>query len=407
MRCQEDGSSGAAPSRSLPAPRRCRSRCVIGSARRESPRRCASLAASFRSRCASCWRGPSTPSATARGGAGERQARAARSLAQALGELKGPFAKAGQFASLRYDVLGPDVREAFATLQDRVPPLALRGDRRARRGGARRAARHSLSRLRGAAARRGLGRAGASRAARAGGEPVAVKVQYPWLAHSLPADLALVRRLLRAFASGRDVAASRAALRGVRRGHRGRARLRARGARRARDRGEPRRRRAGRRAPDPRGALHATRPRDELPARHPDRGSRGASRARRAAARRARDARARLREAGLRGRPLPRRSASGQPLRHRRARDVRATARALHRLRSLEAPRSDPAPRAAAGHPRAAAARRRGIPRRHGPHGHDRAGRARRRAHRGRRRCSIASPPRDRCWGSAAGRCWR
>jgi predicted unusual protein kinase regulating ubiquinone biosynthesis (AarF/ABC1/UbiB family) len=46
-------------------------------------------------------------------------------VARALGDLKGPFAKAGQFASLRYDVLAPDVRAAFATLQDRVAPRPL------------------------------------------------------------------------------------------------------------------------------------------------------------------------------------------------------------------------------------------------------------------------------------------
>ena len=51
-----------------------------------------------------------------------RRSAAAQRVARALGDLKGPFAKAGQFASLRYDVLAPEVRAAFATLQDRVVP---------------------------------------------------------------------------------------------------------------------------------------------------------------------------------------------------------------------------------------------------------------------------------------------
>jgi len=126
---------------------------------------------------------------------GRRRGAAARRLARLLGELKGPFAKAGQFASLRVDVLGPEVREAFRALQDRVPPLPfaevarvieedlgappseLFADFDPAPIGAASVAQVHRARL------------------RAGGE-VAVKVQYPWLERSLPADLAWTRRLL-------------------------------------------------------------------------------------------------------------------------------------------------------------------------------------------------------------------
>ena len=47
----------------------------------------------------------------------------ARLLSRTLGVLKGPFAKLGQFASLRVDLLSPPVREALSELRDRVPPL--------------------------------------------------------------------------------------------------------------------------------------------------------------------------------------------------------------------------------------------------------------------------------------------
>lgn len=203
MRCQEDGPSGAtprhaplAPPARVPPRYRLRAsgipqalrlaRCVVPIALRETLAR------------------PFDGLGDGAGRRQRRQARAARSLARALGELKGPFAKAGQFASLRYDVLGPDVREAFAALQDRVPPLPFAAI----------AARVEAELGAPLAARfldfepQPLGAASVAQVHRArlapGGEPVAVKVQYPWLAESLPAELALVRRLLRAFAADRD-----------------------------------------------------------------------------------------------------------------------------------------------------------------------------------------------------------
>lgn len=203
MRCQEDGTGGTAASRvpsvrRAPVPLRHRlrasgipqalrlARCVVPIALRE-------------------WvAGPFDAFGDGAARRLRRQSRAARSLARALGELKGPFAKAGQFASLRYDVLGPDVREALATLQDRVPPLPF-GE----------IAACVEAELDAPLASRfldfdpqPLGAASVAQVHRArlapDGEPVAVKVQYPWLAHALPADLALVRRLLRAFAPRRD-----------------------------------------------------------------------------------------------------------------------------------------------------------------------------------------------------------
>jgi predicted unusual protein kinase regulating ubiquinone biosynthesis (AarF/ABC1/UbiB family) len=136
-------------------------------------------------------------------GGAERRARrqttrrraAARRVARLLGELKGPFAKAGQFASLRVDVLDPDVRDAFLALQDRVPPVPL----------AQVAAviEEELgappSRLFAAFDPTPLGAASVAQVHRArlpGGGEVAVKVQYPWLARSLRADVAWTRRLL-------------------------------------------------------------------------------------------------------------------------------------------------------------------------------------------------------------------
>jgi predicted unusual protein kinase regulating ubiquinone biosynthesis (AarF/ABC1/UbiB family) len=139
-----------------------------------------------------------------------RRTRAAQRVVRALGDLKGPFAKAGQFASLRYDVLSPEVRAAFATLQDRVPPrpfaeIAALVEAEL---GAPLAAHFAEFES------EALGAASVAQVHRArlvGGEAVAVKVQFPWLAYSLPADLAIARLLLRAL-GGRRGAARRARL---------------------------------------------------------------------------------------------------------------------------------------------------------------------------------------------------
>ncbi|RIL05228.1 MAG: hypothetical protein DCC71_11145 [Proteobacteria bacterium] len=132
-----------------------------------------------------------------------RRVRASLALARALGELKGPFAKAGQFASLRYDVLDGAAREAFARLQDRVPPLPFEEIAALVEAelGAPLAAHFAEFEP------TPLGAASIAQVHRArlasSGERVVVKAQYPWLAHSLPAELRLSRLLLRAFAPRR------------------------------------------------------------------------------------------------------------------------------------------------------------------------------------------------------------
>lgn len=134
-----------------------------------------------------------------------RRARIAARVARTLGRLKGPWAKAGQFAALRHDVLDPEVRAALAALRDRVPPLPLRAVRRVvekELGGPLETRFRSFG-------EEPLGAASIAQAHPAelhDGTPVVVKVQYPWLRESLPRDLRLVRRLLRlALAGGSPV----------------------------------------------------------------------------------------------------------------------------------------------------------------------------------------------------------
>ncbi len=125
-----------------------------------------------------------------------RDERALRRLAARLGALKGVFAKLGQFASLRYDVLPEPLRAALASLRDDVPPLPFPI--------ARAAVEAELGEPIETLFRRfdpvPLGAASVAQTHRAelpDGTPVAVKVRYPWLERSLEADLRLVRWLLR------------------------------------------------------------------------------------------------------------------------------------------------------------------------------------------------------------------
>lgn len=143
------------------------------------------------------------------GGAARRERRrvaSARRLARTLGDLKGPFAKAGQFAALRYDVVAPAVREAFVSLQDRVPPRPfdeIAAIVESELGAPLAAHFAELEPT-------PLGSASVAQVHRArlasSGETVAVKVQYGWLARSLRADLALSRWLLRALVPARGAA---------------------------------------------------------------------------------------------------------------------------------------------------------------------------------------------------------
>jgi ubiquinone biosynthesis protein len=134
------------------------------------------------------------------------RARAAARVADTLGRLKGPFAKIGQFASLRVDLLEPEVREALAGLRSRVPPLPAAWIREVVETelGApleERFARFDPEPLGAASV------AQAHRATLADGTEVVVKVQYPWLAASLRADLRWLRALLR-LGGGRALLAS-------------------------------------------------------------------------------------------------------------------------------------------------------------------------------------------------------
>ena len=129
-------------------------------------------------------------------------------LARALARLKGAFAKAGQFAALRYDVLPPALRRSLAELEDRVPPLPLAEVRPVVEGELGRPLEALFERF----DPQPVGAASIAQVHRArlpGGDEVAVKVQYPWLAGSLGADLALARLLVRAWTRGRRGAVDR------------------------------------------------------------------------------------------------------------------------------------------------------------------------------------------------------
>ncbi len=121
-----------------------------------------------------------------------REARFARRLGRTLGRLRGPFAKVGQFALLRVDLVAPEVRDALALLRDRVAPIPfswVRGVIEAELG-------EPLASLFAAIDPTPLGAASVAQAHAArlpGGQPVVVKVQYPWLAQSLATDLRLLR----------------------------------------------------------------------------------------------------------------------------------------------------------------------------------------------------------------------
>ena len=132
----------------------------------------------------------------------------ARRVVSTLGELKGAFVKAGQFAAVRLDLVPAEAHPLLTSLRDRVPPrplaeiVAVVEDEL---GG-------SLADHFQEFEAEPLGAASVAQVHRArlrDGTPVAVKVQYPWLERSLPADLAWLRRGLRWFGHGRGFDADR------------------------------------------------------------------------------------------------------------------------------------------------------------------------------------------------------
>lgn len=111
-----------------------------------------------------------------------------------LGERKGAFAKAGQFASLRLDVIPSDLASALARLRDRVPPLpfpVIQEVIESDLGAPLESRFASIETV-------PLGAASIAQAHRArlpDGSDVIVKVQYPWVRSSLRSDLRWLRLL--------------------------------------------------------------------------------------------------------------------------------------------------------------------------------------------------------------------
>lgn len=134
----------------------------------------------------------------------ERERRLARGLGHTLGRLRGPFAKLGQFAALRVDGVAPELRTALVELRDRIPPIPFHWIRAQIEA----ELRAPLADLYREIDPTPLGAASIAQVHAAilpDGRPVAVKVQYPWLARSLPIELSLVRLGVR-IAAGRDAA---------------------------------------------------------------------------------------------------------------------------------------------------------------------------------------------------------
>ena len=124
------------------------------------------------------------------------QAATARALVAVLGALKGAFVKAGQFASVRHDLVPQAAAEPLRKLQSQVPSLPFETIRKwiETELGA------SLDSLFEDFEREPLGAASVAQVHRARlptGEIVAVKVQYPWLRTSVRADLAVLRLCVR------------------------------------------------------------------------------------------------------------------------------------------------------------------------------------------------------------------
>ncbi len=129
------------------------------------------------------------------------RARQGDALAGALGRLKGPFAKLGQWASIRVDALPPETRATLASLRDRVPPLPFWRIEELLEAELGRPVSDLFERI----DPEPIGAASVAQVHRAvlpGGQEVAVKIQYPWLVDSYGHDIALLRFLLGRLAPG-------------------------------------------------------------------------------------------------------------------------------------------------------------------------------------------------------------
>ena len=133
------------------------------------------------------------PNAGNRRGAARR---VAERWADLLASLRGPYAKAGQFAASRPDLIPEEIAQPLARLRDRLPSLPLAEVRpvlEAELGVPLEVAFAEFE-------PETLGAASIAQVHRArlsDGTAVAVKIQYPWIESSLAADLKVLRRLIR------------------------------------------------------------------------------------------------------------------------------------------------------------------------------------------------------------------
>lgn len=130
----------------------------------------------------------------------------AKLVAESLGRLKGAFMKAGQLVSIdASDLLPPEATEILSSLQQQAEPVdfgTIRGVLELELGVERLEALTDLEQRPAASAS-----IGQVHRARAFGVPVAVKIQYPGIAASIDADVALLEKLAGSWLaiSGREI----------------------------------------------------------------------------------------------------------------------------------------------------------------------------------------------------------